>query len=234
VLISRTLADLSAGSEIALTDVGEHQLEGVSGPWRLFSVGEPPADVRSIDVVSIDVPDSEGAFRREGDVWLLTFGGRSVRIRDTKGLADIAVLLSRPGREVHVAELVGATDIGSRPGADPRLDHQAVTAYRARLEDLAADEDEADAAGDGERAGRARAEREALAERLAADLGLGGRARPADDWVERARKTVRTRIANTLKRIEAEHPSLGRHLRASIQTGAFCSYNPPEPVTWTL
>jgi class 3 adenylate cyclase len=38
VLISRTVADLIAGSDIELFDLGEHDLKGVPGPWRLFSV----------------------------------------------------------------------------------------------------------------------------------------------------------------------------------------------------
>jgi class 3 adenylate cyclase len=38
VFISRTVADLIAGSEIELQDQGEHELKGVSETWRLFSV----------------------------------------------------------------------------------------------------------------------------------------------------------------------------------------------------
>ncbi len=38
VLVSRTVADLVAGSEIELSDRGEHELKGVPGSWRLFSV----------------------------------------------------------------------------------------------------------------------------------------------------------------------------------------------------
>jgi class 3 adenylate cyclase len=38
VLVSRTVADLIAGSEINLVDLGEHDLKGVPEPWRLFSV----------------------------------------------------------------------------------------------------------------------------------------------------------------------------------------------------
>ena len=38
ILISRTVADLIAGTELRLTDVGEHQLKGIPGPWRLFRV----------------------------------------------------------------------------------------------------------------------------------------------------------------------------------------------------
>jgi class 3 adenylate cyclase len=38
VLVSRTVADLIAGSDIELRDRGEHELKGVPGSWRLFSV----------------------------------------------------------------------------------------------------------------------------------------------------------------------------------------------------
>jgi len=179
-------------------------------------------------------PEISGTFRREGDVWQLTYDGTSVRLRDAKGLADLAVMLARPGREVHVAELVGAVDLGPRAAGDALLDDKAIASYRARLTELAAEEDEADTTGDAERSARARAEREAIIDRLSSDLGLGGRSRTADDWAERARKAVRTRVASALKRIEAEHPPLGRHLRAAVKTGAFCAYDPPEPVTWEL
>jgi class 3 adenylate cyclase len=40
VLVSRTVADLIAGSDIQLGDEGEYELKGVSGTWRLFSVLE--------------------------------------------------------------------------------------------------------------------------------------------------------------------------------------------------
>jgi class 3 adenylate cyclase len=36
VLVSRTVVDLLAGSEIEFTDQGEHQLKGVPGTWRVF------------------------------------------------------------------------------------------------------------------------------------------------------------------------------------------------------
>jgi tetratricopeptide (TPR) repeat protein len=179
------------------------------------------------------VPASGAVFRREGDVWLVRFGGVDARVRDTKGMADLAVLLTRPGVEVHVAELVGAASVAA--GAPQAvLDDTAITAYRRRLRDLAADEDDAEAAGDAAGAARARAEREAIADQLAADLGLGGAARSAPDWVERARKAVRRRVDAALKRIEAEHPSAGRHLRRSVVTGAFCVYDPVDAVPWEV
>jgi class 3 adenylate cyclase len=38
VLVSRTVADLLAGSDFTFDDKGEHSLKGVPGSWRLFSV----------------------------------------------------------------------------------------------------------------------------------------------------------------------------------------------------
>ena len=38
VLVSRTVVDLVAGSGIGFSDRGEHELKGVPGTWRLFSV----------------------------------------------------------------------------------------------------------------------------------------------------------------------------------------------------
>jgi class 3 adenylate cyclase len=38
VLVSRTVADLIAGSDIELRDHGEHELKGVPGTWQLYSV----------------------------------------------------------------------------------------------------------------------------------------------------------------------------------------------------
>jgi class 3 adenylate cyclase len=38
VLVSRTVVDLVAGSEIEFADRGEHDLKGVPDSWRLFAV----------------------------------------------------------------------------------------------------------------------------------------------------------------------------------------------------
>ncbi len=38
VMVSRTVVDVLTGSEITFTDRGEHELKGVPGTWRLFSV----------------------------------------------------------------------------------------------------------------------------------------------------------------------------------------------------
>src|SRR5688572_3478958 len=45
-----------------------------------------------------DPPSSQpNVFRREGDYWSVTFGGRTARLRDAKGFRYLARLLADPG-----------------------------------------------------------------------------------------------------------------------------------------
>ena len=179
-------------------------------------------------------------FRREGDVWMLGYAGRVVRLRHAKGLNDLAQLLAQPGREVPALDL--AVPIGmvagdiSEPGLHTPgdlgevLDGQARAAYKRRLAEL---EDElADA--DQVWAERVRAERDALVDQLAGAYGLAGRPRRAGDPAERARTAVTARLRAALNRIEAAHPELGRHLRRSVRTGTLCVYAPDEATPWQL
>jgi hypothetical protein len=182
---------------------------------------------------------STNVFRREGDTWTLAFGGRSVPLRDAKGLRDLAILLATPGREVAATELVaGVADAAAAGlaalGADPVLDDRARAAYRARLTQLDDELAEADGHHDIERSARLAAERDALIGELAHATGLGGRRRRLGDAAERARTTVTARIRDAIARVERVHPELGRHLRASIVTGARCAYRPAETVRWSI
>jgi hypothetical protein len=54
------------------------------------------------------------------------------------------------------------------------------------------------------------------------------------DPSERAGKAVANRIRDVLARVNVAHPSLGRHLRNSVRTGTFCSYQPERPTAWNL
>jgi hypothetical protein len=185
-------------------------------------------------------PDDGGnVFRRAGDTWTLIFAGRSATLRDAKGLRDLAVLLAAPGREVTATGLVSGPADMAAPGlaalgADPVLDDQARAAYRTRLARLDEELAEADAHQDIERSARLATERDALIGELAHATGLGGRSRRLGDVTERARSTVTARIRSAIGRIERAHPELGRHLRASIVTGARCSYRPAETMRWSI
>ena len=58
-------------------------------------------------------PAEENVFRLDGEYWTVAYGGKAVRMKDVKGLRDIACLLGAAGREVHVADLIA----GSRDSA---------------------------------------------------------------------------------------------------------------------
>ena len=193
------------------------------------STPAPAADA----VALTDDADADNELRREGDVWHVAFAGATAIVRHSKGIADLAVLLASPGRDVHVSELehVPRESLGGRGG--DALDRRAITAYKERLAELAEELDDAEVAHDLGRAEKLRVEYDALIEQLSGSLGLGGRSRVAGpDPVERLRKAVTARVRDSIRRIEGVHPALGRHLANSVRTGVYCSYRPEHDIVW--
>ena len=178
-------------------------------------------------------------FTRDGAVWRLRYGGRVVHLPEAKGLADLHLLLGRPGTDVPAVELLdpaaGPELVAARRlGGDPVLDEQAKESYRRRLTELDEAIEQADGRGDDRRAAALDQERAALLDQLRAAAGLAGRTRRLGDEAERARKTVGARIRHTLRRLDRRHPELAAHLRGAVSTGATCRYAPAEPVAWRL
>ncbi len=182
---------------------------------------------------------TSGRFARRGGRWQIGFAGREGVFPSSRGMVYLAELLARPNEPIHVLDLAalvappGAPPIG---GADAGelLDARARRAARSRMHDLARALEEAECNGDPARRDVLRHELEALERTLASALGLGGRARRAGDPVERARKAVYNRIGDAVRRIEAELPELGRHLRRGVKTGRTCTYAPEHCPTWEL
>jgi hypothetical protein len=165
--------------------------------------------------------------------------------------------LRHPGLEIHVADLVAATDkrqvdpaaksysrmsktqlaelhlqVSRLGSAGPMLDSQAKAAYRRRLHDLQEELEEALQFNDPARSAKAQAEIAFIANELGAAYGLGGRIRQAADTVEKIRKAATNRIRESLARIQQAHPALWRYLFSAIKTGAFCPYTPEKPTSW--
>ena len=244
ILVSPQLKELAESSGDFRFDDGRLvELKGLSGRYRLFRVAwsdRPFAPARNPLP-----PASSSAFHREGDYWTLVYEGKVVRLRDSKGLRDIAQLLNHPGQELHVFYLAGialsraADEQAAWPtvqGAGPLLDGKAKADVRHRLSELREELEEAERFNDPGRAARARDEIDCLTSYVAAATGLGGRDRKAASNVERARVMVTVRIKAALKKIRAAHPPLGHHLATTIKTGRFCVYNPDpaRPVSWLL
>ncbi|MFI6703863.1 ATP-binding protein [Streptomyces sp. NPDC050509] len=187
--------------------------------------------------------ESQGAeFRRDGTVWALAFAGRSVHVPDAKGLRDLHTLLGHPGADLPAVHLLapegGHVVTATRSlGGDAVLDERAKAAYKQRLAELDEEIDRACTRGDTARGAEGERERQALLDELRRAAGLGGRTRRLGDEAERARKTVTARIRDTLRRLDALHPELAAHLRASVSTGSTCAYRPAPtapPVDWRL
>jgi tetratricopeptide (TPR) repeat protein len=179
---------------------------------------------------------STNVFRREGDHWLVVFDGRTVHVRDLKGMRHLAQLLAHPGREFHVLDLVAA-ETGQQVAlgdAGEVLDERAKTAYRRRLAEIEEDIEQARALEDAAREAQADSERDFLVRELARAVGLGGRDRRAASASERARSGVTRAVRQAIVRIGEHHPELGEHLTGAVRTGTHCAYVPDRgaPAAW--
>jgi hypothetical protein len=173
-------------------------------------------------------------FRRTGAVWEVGPTGRTAHVKDSKGMRDLAVLLARPRRAVAAFDLAAPGSVPVEGDTGPVVDAQARAAYGKRLRELEQEVDDATVANDLGRAERATAERDALVEHLTSAYGLGGRPRRGGDPRERARTAVTARLREAIKRVAEVDAELGEHLRRSVQTGTFCSYDPVAEVRWEL
>jgi tetratricopeptide (TPR) repeat protein len=196
----------------------------------------------------------KAVFRREGEYWTIGYGGKSFRLKDTKGLGYLAHLLRHPTVEFHVLDLVGGIagqrdddetgrseqglprgdealekagiHIGSLGDAGEMLDEQAKVAYRRRLSELREELEEAKELGKVERADQTEQEIEALTKELSRAVGLGGRNRRAASASERARQSITKTIKAVVERIVQSDAALGDILSRCVKTGNFCSYQP--------
>ncbi|MDQ3677648.1 MAG: hypothetical protein M3401_12740, partial [Actinomycetota bacterium] len=69
--------------------------------------------------------------RRAGDVWTITHEQRTLHLTDGRGVRLLALLLERPGVEIHSLDLVATVD-----GGEPASMNLAKSEYRARIDAL--------------------------------------------------------------------------------------------------
>jgi tetratricopeptide (TPR) repeat protein len=181
-------------------------------------------DIAELQAADAAVGPDRPRLRRDGEDWVLSMGGHTTRLRHSKGMAQLAVLLANPGKEISAVELAGGIPAPAAP--DPVLDEPAKRAYRQRLAELDRVLDGAAARGDATAAGGLEAERAALVAELKRAAGLAGRPRVFSDEAERARVNVTRTIRQALDRILTTDPESGRHLLASVHTGIRCVYRP--------
>jgi TolB-like protein len=175
---------------------------------------------------------SSNIFRKGTGLWEMSFEGESVFLPDVKGYHDLATLLSQPEMEFHCSELMGQTV--RQDDSAFVMDEKARASYKKKIEELLSEIEEASEMSDSGRVALLQEEYEKLVDHLSSNLGLGGKTRKLDSPVEKARSAVTWRIRSAIKKIEAGHPQLSKHLTKSVKTGTFCSYSPENQVDWTF
>jgi hypothetical protein len=240
---------LRAGGRQDQADLELEAARAVLDRIEATQTATPAARVEGRDALDEEPAPDLSMFRREGDYWSVVFEGRTVRVRDLKGMRYLARLLAHPGREFHVLDLVAAetgrvsqAESGQAAGLSRRalgdagemLDARAKNAYRRRLAEIEDDMEQARAIGDTERAAQADAERDFLVRELSRAVGLGGHDRRAASASERARAGVTRAVRQAIARIAEHHPQLGEHLNHAVRTGTHCAYlpDPRAPVAW--
>jgi tetratricopeptide (TPR) repeat protein len=221
---------------------------------------EEVASVAGASDISLAV--QPGVFRKEGEYWTVGYGGKTLRLRHTRGLGYLAHLLRHPGVEFHVLDLSGGIasqreetetrhSLRGLPRGDEdlekagmritrlgdageMLDEQAKVAYRHRLSELREELETANEVGNVDRAEQTEQEIDALTAELSRAVGLGGRKRRAASASERARQSITKSIKSVLERIAQSDAALGDTFSRCIRTGIFCSYQPDPhfPIAW--
>ena len=97
---------------------GTHLVDALARARAALDAGRRPRRRPNLD--SDASPTARAELAVEGDSWRVVFNGRPARVRDMKGIGDLAVLLARPGVEVHALELMGGPDVGGTAGPAPR------------------------------------------------------------------------------------------------------------------
>ncbi len=194
--------------------------------------------------------------RRIGDVWTVGYRGQTLHLNDGRGVRLLALLLERPGSEVHSLDLVAAVQgsatigpavehsggqetggrFGVQGGAGPALDARAKYDYRDCIEKLEAQLAAAEARRDEGAVQELGEELDFVRRELRRATGLGGRDRESGSHAERARVNVTRALRATLKRIAGYDEQLGAELERCVHTGAFCVYEPDPrcPLRWTV
>src|SRR5690606_7030696 len=157
--------------------------ESLTGSRAASAPARRPAGTPQEDVAA-------PVFSEEGDVVSISWRGRSVRVKATKGVAVLSTLVARPGVAVHVLDLMHAGQAHApvdKGDAGDLLDAEARASYRARVAELRDEISAAESDADLGRLQTLRSELEFIANELSRGSSLGQKARRAPAAEERAR-----------------------------------------------
>ncbi len=187
---------------------------------------------------------SQNVLRKDGEYWEFRYSGEETKLKDCKGLKYLAILLRAPGENLPATLLVDTVS-GGPPTISQDVqtfrsteigielsDAQTVDQVRRRLRQIGTERAEAVEADDFESIKKLDEEVEKLGQYLGATTSKSRTIRTSGTRADKDRKSVSGAINDVLRKIEKTHKPLFKHLKASVQTGYRCGYNPSEPTPW--
>lgn len=174
-------------------------------------------------------------FCREGEFWKIAYRGKTAQLKHRVGFDYLRALLSNPGREIAVLDLVGgaiewpAVHRSENGGTQRGLLRSSMEA-RAVLASLESELAEAESNNDFERARVLRERRRLFSEFLLS------KAKNVAAGAERARVAVAKAVQRALAAIAREFPELASHLHRRVRIGYICRYDDldDQPPRWIV
>jgi hypothetical protein len=183
-------------------------------------------------------PRPDNLFRRKGEAWEVRFaGGRDFILPPHKGVAYLHILLAHPGVSLSAIELAYRVardpNVYALGDAGESVDAAALSAYRARYEDLTELLEGARRNDDLGSQERFRREMGTLLEEINRHQGLGGRTRRAGSDRDRVRKAVGNAVRRAIEVIARYDEHLARHLdHPHLSCGHDLRYDPGPEICW--
>ena len=181
------------------------------------------------------------AFMQRKRGWLVRFaGGEEQILLPSLGASYLRELLARPRTPLNAVQLAIAVCKSPEKYPAPqegtrRSDDHALSAYRARADELSEDMRTAEEEGRTEETAKIRIEMEQLAEEIKQSQGMGGKPRTIGNDRERIRKRVQGAIKRAIDDIEKYCDlNMAAHLRQHVSCGHQPMYNPAEDIEWAM
>ncbi len=218
------------------------------------------APVPALDAAAAVAPGAvlaSDTFVEVGHGWLVGLAGtKGVIARPSGGMHLLKTMLDHPHREFPVLELesaakgVDAASVaaprnkrgtrkgeaetgGTTPGDIPATTTKTLANYRARLAELAKEDEEAREIGHSGGVFAALREIGEIEDEIKRLVGLGGAIRSVAPEVEKARTRLSKAVDRALKDIgDAKHDGLKRYLKQTLELGYSFKYAPHDKRNW--
>lgn len=178
------------------------------------------------------VSDTKGnVFMRDGDGWIVIFGGVKKTVPATlKGFDLLRKLLGTPQTSIPALELLDRVQTLSN--GDRVHDAQAGRAYDAEIIELQNSLEIARDTANPSRASEIEEQLMQIHKHRKSSRRLDGRPRQLGADFERARQAASKQFQVALRRLEKIHPRFAAHVARSVKAGSSFIYAPAEDMVW--